>query len=58
METEYITPTYKTIDATQKRELLSLMNSTLIHGFSEQDYYDVLAAIRRVVERLTEQEEE
>lgn len=49
---EYITPNYETISTKQKRELLELMNSSLLNGFSEQDYNDILTVFRRVVERL------
>lgn len=49
---EYITPNYETISTKQKRELLGLMSSSLLNGFSEQDYYDILTVFRRVIERL------
>ena len=49
---EYITPNYETISVIQKRELIELMNSSLLNAFSEQDYYDVLAIFQRIIERL------
>ena len=49
---EYITPNYETISVIQKRELMELMGSSLLNGFSEQDYFDVLQIFSRVVERL------
>ena len=49
---EYITPNYETISVMQKRELMELMNSTLLNAFSEQDYYDVLTIFQRIIERL------
>ena len=49
---EYITPNYATISVIQKRELIELMNSSLLNAFSEQDYYDVLAIFQRIIERL------
>lgn len=49
---EYITPNYETISVVQKRELIELMNSSLLNAFSEQDYYDVLNIFQRIIERL------
>ena len=49
---EYITPNYETISAMQKRELMELIGSSLLNGFSEQDYFDVLQIFSRVIERL------
>lgn len=49
---EYIIPNYETISVMQKRELIELMNSTLLNAFSEQDYYDVLKIFQRIIERL------
>ena len=49
---EYIIPNYETISVVQKRELMELMGSSLLNGFSEQDYFDVLLIFSRVVERL------
>lgn len=49
---EYITLNYETISVMQKRELMELMNSTLLNAFSEQDYYDVLTIFQRIIERL------
>ena len=49
---EYITPNYETISVIQKRDLIELMNSSLLNAFSEQDYFDVLQIFSRVVERL------
>lgn len=52
---EYIVPKYETITAEEKRKLLEMMNSSLLHAFTKEDYYAVLAVIRRVVDRLEEQ---
>ena len=49
---EYIIPNYETISVMQKRELMELIGSSLLNGFSEQDYFDVLQIFSRVVERL------
>ena len=49
---EYIIPNYETISVIQKRELMELMGSSLLNGFSEQDYFDVIQIFSRVVERL------
>lgn len=49
---EYITPNYETISVIQKRDLMELMNSSLLNAFSEQDYFDVLQIFNRVIERL------
>ena len=49
---EYIIPNYETISAMQKRELMELIGSSLLNGFSEQDYFDVIQIFSRVVERL------
>ena len=49
---EYITPNYETISVIQKRDLMKLMNSSLLNAFSEQDYYDVLVIFQRIIERL------
>ena len=49
---EYITPNYETISVIQKRDLIELMGSSLLNGFSEQDYIDVLQIFNRVIERL------
>lgn len=49
---EYITPNYETINNIQKRDLLELMQSTLLNAFSEQDYYDVIRVFARIIERL------
>lgn len=49
---EYITPNYETISVIQKRDLMKLMNSSLLNAFSEQDYFDVLQIFNRVIERL------
>ena len=55
---EYITPNYETISVIQKRDLMKLMNSSLLHAFSEQDYFDVLQIFNRVIERLENIEKE
>ena len=52
---EYIVPKYETITAEEKRKLLEMMNSSLIHAFTKEDYYAVLAVLRRVVDRLEKQ---
>ena len=49
---EYITPNYETISVIQKRDLMELMNSSLLNAFSEEDYYDVLNIFHRIIERL------
>ena len=56
--TEYITPNYDTISVAQKRDLIELMNSSLLNAFSEQDYYDVLDIFNRIIKRLEQEEEE
>lgn len=56
MESEWITPNYETISAAEKRQLCELMNSTLLNAFSQQDFTDVLAVFRRVIERLEAQD--
>lgn len=53
-ENEYITPQYETITAAEKRKLLELFNSSLIHAFSLQDYLDVMAVLKRIVDRLVQ----
>ena len=52
---EYIMPKYETITAEEKRKLLEMMNSSLIHAFTREDYYAVIAVLRRVVDRLEKQ---
>lgn len=52
MENEWITPNYETISGAEKRQLCELMNSTLLNGFSRQDFIDVLEVFQRVIERL------
>lgn len=49
---DYITPNYDTISSKQKRDLLELMGSSLLNGFTEEDYIDVLRVFQRVVVRL------
>ena len=49
---EYITPNYETISIIQKRDLMELMNSSLLNAFSEQDYFDVILIFNRIIERL------
>ena len=49
---EYITPNYETISTKQKRDLMELMQSSLLNAFSEQDYCDILSVFQRVIERL------
>lgn len=51
-ENEYITPKYETITAAEKRKLLELFNSSLIHAFSQQDFFDVMAVFKRIVDRI------
>lgn len=55
MENEWITPNYETISTVEKRQLCELINSTLLNGFSRQDFIDVLAVFQRVIERLEEE---
>ena len=49
---DYITPNYDTISPKQKRDLMELMGSSLLNGFTEEDYIDVLRVLQRVVIRL------
>ena len=49
---DYITPNYDTISSKQKRDLMELMGSSLLNGFTEQDYIDVLKIFQRVIDRL------
>lgn len=58
MKNEYITPKYETITALEKRKLLELINSSLIHAFSRQDFFDVMAVFKRIVDRLEQEGEE
>lgn len=51
---EYIIPKYETIGNEEKRKLLELMNSSLIHAFSPDDYYTVMGVFSRIVNRLEE----
>lgn len=53
----YITPKYKTINNVQKNQLTSLISSTLINGFTEDDFQDILKVLERVVNRLEIQEQ-
>lgn len=53
---EYIVPKYEVISFEEKRKLLEMMNSSLIHAFSKEDYYAMLAVLRRVIDRLEGQE--
>lgn len=55
---EYITPDYETISTKQKRELIELMNSSILNGFTEKDYFDIVLVFQRVIERLEAVEEE
>lgn len=57
MEKEYITPKYETINAEEKRKMLELFNSSLIHAFSHQDYLDVIQVFKRIVDHLEQGEE-
>lgn len=45
---DYITPNYETITKEQKETLLQLMNSTIINGFNDQDFRDVLSVISNI----------
>lgn len=49
---DYITPNYDTISTKQQRDLMELMGSSLLNGFTEEDYIDVLRVLQRVVVRL------
>lgn len=51
-DNEYITPNYKTISVIQKRNLIELINSSLLNAFSEGDYYDILNIFARIIKRL------
>ena len=53
---DYITPNYDTISTKQKRDLMELMGSSLLNGFTEEDYIDVLKIFQRVIDRLAKQE--
>lgn len=53
---DYITPNYDTISSKQKRDLMELMGSSLLNGFTEEDYIDVLKIFQRVIDRLAKQE--
>lgn len=55
---DYITPNYDTISTKQKRDLMELMGSSLLNGFTEEDYIDVLRVFQRVVIRLEKAEKE
>lgn len=54
---EYITPNYETISTKQKRDLVELMQSSLLNAFAEEDYNDILKVFQRVIERLESIEE-
>ena len=58
MEKQYITPNYETITAVEKRKLLEIINSSLIHAFSRQDYLDVIQVFNRIVDRLEQEDTE
>lgn len=49
---EYITPSYKTIDVIQKRDLMELLQSSILNGFNEEDCIDVIKVFQRVIHRL------
>ena len=51
-DNEYIIPNYETISVIQKRNLIELMNSSLLNAFSEGDYYDILNIFDRIIKRL------
>lgn len=51
---DYITPNYDTISTKQRRDLMELMGSSLLNGFTEEEYIDVLRVLQRVVVRLEE----
>lgn len=55
---EYITPNYEVISVIQKRDLMKLMNSSLLNAFSERDYFDVFIYLIEVIERLENIEKE
>ena len=55
---DYITPNYDTISTKQQRDLMELMGSSLLNGFTEEDYIDVLRVLQRVVVRLEKAEKE
>lgn len=49
---DHITLNYDTISTKQQRDLMELMGSSLLNGFTEEDYIDVLRVLQRVVVRL------
>lgn len=53
---DYITPNYDTISPKQKRDLMELVGSSLLNGFTEEDYINVLKIFQRVIDRLEKQE--
>ena len=51
-QTEFITPDYETISVMEIRSLRDLVNSSLVNGFSYQDYSDIIGIFSRVASRL------
>lgn len=51
-QTEFITPDYETISVMEIRALRDLVNSSLVKGFSYQDYSDIIGIFYRVASRL------
>lgn len=51
-QTEFITPDYETISVMEIRTLRELVNSSLVKGFSYQDYSDIIGIFYRVASRL------
>ena len=49
---EYITLNYKTIGTVEQRKIRELYTSSLRNAFTQQDYLDAIALIRRVIDRL------
>ena len=51
-QTEFITPDYETISVMEIRSLRDLVNSSLVNGFSYQDYSDIIGIFSQVASRL------
>lgn len=53
---EYITPKYKTITAEKQRKIVELFTSSILNAFTDQDFYDCLSIMKRVIDRLEGEE--
>ena len=51
-QTELIAPDYETISVMEIRSLREFVNSSLVNGFSYQDYSDIMGIFYRVASRL------